>query len=229
MIDEIFNMAEINVTLNFTTALLTIFTAFVLGIVISFTFMKTNNKGASSPQGFSLTLVMLPPIIAIIILLIGNNVARAFGLSGAFAIIRFRSAAGDPKDISYVLFAMAAGLSCGSGFFGYAALFTAILCLFMVVLNKMNFGVSNVTSKLLKITIPEDLDYQGVFDDVFEKYTTSYELRKIKTTDLGTLFELVYSVKMKEDINQKEFLDALRCRNGNLNIILSMNADVASY
>ncbi len=229
MLDEIFNMAEINAKLDFTTSLLTIFTAFVLGIVISYIFMRTNNKGASSPQGFSLTLVMLPPIIAIIILLVGNNVARAFGLSGAFAIIRFRSAAGDPKDISYVLFAMAAGLACGCGLFGYAVLFTVLMCLFMVILSKMKYGQSNVTSKLLKITIPEDLDYQGVFDDVFEKYTAGYELTKIKTTDLGTLFELVYSIKMKEDINQKEFLDALRCRNGNLNIVLSMNADVASY
>jgi len=228
MLDEIFNMAEVNTKVDFTSSVLTIVIAFVLGIVISYTFMKTSKKEAS-PQGFTLTLVMLPAIIAIIILLVGNNVARAFGLSGAFAIIRFRSAAADPKDISYVLFAMAAGLSCGCGLFGYAALFTAMLRLFMVVLNKTQFGMSNVTSKLLKITIPEDLDYQGVFDDVFEKYTEGYELRKVKTTDLGTLFELVYCIRIKEDINQKEFLDALRCRNGNLNILLSMNTDVASY
>ncbi|HOV28438.1 MAG TPA: DUF4956 domain-containing protein [Pseudobacteroides sp.] len=228
MLDGIIKAADINTSVNFTTAVLTIVVSFVLGLVISFTFMKTSNKDAS-PQGFTLTLVMLPAIIAIIILLVGNNVARAFGLSGAFAIIRFRSAAADPKDISYVLFAMAAGLSCGCGLFDYAALFTALLCLFMFVLNKTKFGMSKVTSKLLKITIPEDLDYQGVFDDVFEKYTEGYELRKVKTTDLGTLFELVYSIRIKEGINQKEFLDELRCRNGNLNILLSMNTDITSY
>jgi hypothetical protein len=228
MLDEIFNIADGGIKLTFGDSLLTIITSFVLGIVISYTFMKTNNKG-TAPQGLSLTLVMVPAIIAIIILLVGSNVARAFGLSGAVAIIRFRSTAGDPKDISYVLFAMAAGLACGAGLFGYAALFTVMLCLFMVILSKMKFGVSKITSKMLKITIPEDLDYQGVFDDVFEKFTTSYELRKVKTTDLGTLFELVYNVTVKEDVNQKDFLDALRCRNGNLSIILSMNADVASY
>ncbi|HEY9061453.1 MAG TPA: DUF4956 domain-containing protein [Pseudobacteroides sp.] len=228
MLDEIFDVANVATKLDLGNSILTVFAAFLLGIIISFTFMKTNKKG-TAPQGFSLTLVMVPSIIAIIILLVGSNIARAFSLSGAFAIIRFRSTAGDPKDISYVLFAMAAGLACGVGLLGYAVLFTVLLCLFMAVLNMTNFGVSKVASKMLKITIPEDLDYQGVFDDIFEKYTISYELRKVKTTDLGSLFELVYTITIKEDINQKDFLDALRCRNGNLNIILSMNADVAPY
>lgn len=170
-------------------------------------------------------MIMLPCIVAIIILLIGSNVARAFGLSGAFSIIRFRSAPGDPKDIAYVLFAMGAGLACGVGEFGYAILFTVVLCLFMFLLCTINFGAKKSTDKILKIIIPEDLDYQGVFDDIFETYTYHHELKRVKTTDLGTLYELVYLVSMRSNIKEKEFLDDIRCRNGNLNITLSMNAE----
>lgn len=186
--------------------------------------MKTSNKGSYS-QNFALTLVIVPTVIAIIVLLIGSNVARAFSLAGAFSIIKFRSAPGDPKDISYVLFTMAAGLACGVGVFGYAVLFTVFLCLLMFGLNIFNFGGKQDTQKLLKITIPEDLDYEGAFDEVFSKYTTAYELIKVRTTDLGSLFQLVYTVNIDKSVSQKEFLDALRCRNGNLNIILSLKAE----
>lgn len=203
-------------------------TAFILGVIISITYIKTANKNSYS-QNFSLTLILIPTVIAIIILLIGSNVARAFSLAGAFSIIRFRSAPGDPKDIAYVLFTMAAGLSCGVGFFGYAALFTVFLCLLMFTLSVFNFGAKKSSQKLLKITIPEDLDYEGAFDDIFTQFTTGFELKKIRTTDLGSLYELVYTVTMDNKINQKEFIDALRCRNGNLNITLSMTADTAEY
>jgi uncharacterized membrane protein YhiD involved in acid resistance len=171
----------------------------------------------------------VPTVIAIIILLIGSNVARAFSLAGAFSIIRFRSAPGDPKDIAYVLFTMAAGLSCGVGYFGYAILFTVFLCSLMFILNMLNFGVKKSSHKTLKITIPEDLDYEGAFDDVFDEFTKAYELKKVRTTDLGSLYELAYIITMDNQVNQKDFIDALRCRNGNLNITLSMHADAAEY
>jgi len=191
--------------------------------------MKTNNKNGQYSQNFALTLVIIPTVIAIIVLLIGSNVARAFSLAGAFSIIKFRSAPGDPKDISYVLFTMAAGLACGVGFFGYGVIFTAFLCVLMFVLSLVGFGDKKLSHKLLKITIPEDLDYEGAFDDIFAQFTTGHELIKVKTTDLGSLFQLVYTVTMDNTVSQKEFLDALRCRNGNLNITLSMNADTAEY
>lgn len=212
--------------ISMTDSVLTIAISFILGAIISFTYMKTSNKGGHS-QNFSLTLVILPTVIAIIVLLIGNNVARAFSLAGAFSIIRFRSAPGDPKDISFVLFSMAAGLACGVEAFSYAALFTVFLCVLMVILNVINFGKNKVSNKLLKITIPEDLDYEGVFDGILAKYTTKHELIKVKTIDLGSLFQLVFTITMDNSKSQKEFLDELRCRNGNLNIILSMNEDVS--
>ena len=212
--------------ISLTDAVLTILISFILGAAISITYMKTSNKGGYS-QNFSLTLVIIPTVIAIIVLLIGSNIARAFSLAGAFSIIKFRSAPGDPKDIAFVLFTMAAGLACGVGAYGYAGFFTIFLCALMYILSYINFGARKVSHKLLKITIPEDLDYEGAFDDIFVSYTTRHELIKVKTTDLGSLFQLVFTVTMDNSKSQKEFLDALRCRNGNLNIMLSMNEDVA--
>ncbi|WP_010251319.1 DUF4956 domain-containing protein [Acetivibrio cellulolyticus] len=224
--EAFFNTATESLQLSLGSAVLTIIVAFALGLLISLTYIKTYSKGNYS-QNFVLTLIMIPCIIAIIILLIGSNIARAFGLSGAFSIIRFRSAPGDPKDIAYVFFSMGAGLACGVGVYGYAILFTLVLCAFMILLCKINFGARKTSDKILKIIIPEDLDYQGVFDDLFEAYTYRHELKKVKTTDLGTLYELVYIVNMKQNVREKEFLDEIRCRNGNLNIILAMNAEPA--
>ena len=228
MLETIFNTTTASATISLNNSILTIIVSFILGAIISLTYMKTSNRGRYS-QNFSLTLIIIPIVISIIVLLIGSNVARAFSLAGAFSLIKFRSAPGDPKDISYVLFTMSAGLAAGVGYFGYGLLFTAFLCLLMITLNLFNFGVKKTSQKLLKITIPEDLDYEGAFDDIFLEYTKGHELIKVKTIDLGSLFQLVYTVILDDKTSQKEFLDALRCRNGNLNIILSTGADISSY
>ena len=122
-----------------TNALIVLVTSIVLGLIISLSYMHTNNKDRFG-SNFSVTLVMLPVIIAIIILLVGNNVARAFSLAGAFSIIRFRSAPGDPKDIAYIFFTLAVGLTCGMGYIGYSVLFTFVLCAVMLILERINFG-----------------------------------------------------------------------------------------
>ncbi|ODP29558.1 hypothetical protein PTI45_01041 [Paenibacillus nuruki] len=225
MLDSLLTAATTTTDLTLTTSLLTIFVAIVLGGLISFTYMKTNPSGYS--QNFTLTMVLLPVIVAIIILLIGSNIARAFSLAGAFSIIRFRSAPGDPKDIAYVLFTMAAGLACGTGYFGYAVLFTIILCGMMFVLNRFKFGVSKKLQKTLKVTIPENLAYDEAFAEVFNQFNVQYDLKKIRTTELGSLYELVYLVTMNQVTNQKEFLDAIRCRNGNLDLSLTMSPTAA--
>lgn len=206
----------------------TLLVAFVLGLIIAFTYMKTHSKGHYS-QNFTLTVIMVPAVIAIIILFVGSNYARAFSLMGIFSIIRFRSAPGDPKDISYILFAAGAGLACGIGIMSYAVLFTVVICAFMYVVSIVNFGEKTIYTKQLKIVIPEDLDYQGVFDKTLSTYTSSHKLLRVKTTDLGTLYELRYTLVMKEDANEKEFLDELRCRNGNLNITLSTSPGQVDY
>lgn len=167
---------------------------------------------------------MLPIILTVIILFVGSNVARAFSLAGTLSIIRFRSAPGDPEDIGYIFFDIAAGLACGVGLYGYGALFVLLLCLFMIVISKIKFGKPNTTAKNLKITIPENLDYEGIFDEIIKKYSKDYTLQKVRTTDLGSLYELTYSVNMNKDADEKKFIDELRCRNGNLNIVLSLAA-----
>lgn len=227
MLDSIFSAATATTELTFINAILTILIAIALGGIISFTYMKTNPGGYS--QSFTLTMVLLPVIVAIIILLIGSNVARAFSLAGAFSIIRFRSAPGDPKDITFVLFTMASGLACGVGSFGYAILFTLILCVLMFILNRTGFGVRKSQQKTLKVTIPEDLGYEEAFAEVFEKFNVRYELKKIRTTELGSLYELVYDVTIDEYTSQKELLDAVRTRNGNLDLSLTMSPTPAEY
>lgn len=228
MFESIFNTTTTGTSISLMSSILTILLSFVLGGLISLTYMKTASKRGYS-ENFALTLIIVPTAIAIIVLLIGSNIARAFSLAGIFSLIRFRSTPGDPKDISYLLFTTAAGLACGTGFYGYAALFTVFLCLLMFALNISNFGRRKTSQKLLKITIPEDLNFEGVFDDVFEQYTTGHELIKVKTTDLGSLYQIVYTVTMDNSISQKDFLDQLRCRNGNLNITLSILADISEY
>lgn len=220
MIDSILASAQVSSDLTFVHALLTILISFALGAIISFTYMKTQPM---YNQSFTLTMIVLPAIIAVIILLIGSNIARAFSLAGAFSIIRFRSAPGDPKDIAFVLFTMAAGLACGVGSFGYAVLFTVALCLLMFFLKAIQFGARKSSQRLLKVTIPENLGYEEAFDEIFKKFGIVYELRKVRTTELGSLYELVYMVTIDHLTNQKEFLDAVRCRNGNLDITLTMN------
>lgn len=207
---------------------LSLATAFLLGLVMSLVYMKTH-KNRTPSQSFAITVVMLPAVIAIIILLVGSNVARAFSLAGTFSIIRFRSAPGDPKDIAYVLFSMAVGLACGMGYLMYAVVITLILGLALVLLELTKFGYAKSSRKLLKITIPENLDYQGAFDDVLRRYTTSAHLDKVRTADLGSLYELVYTVTMNDEVKEKEFIDELRCRNGNLSITMVLDAQTGEY
>ena len=168
---------------------------------------------------------MLPIIISLIIMLVGSNVARAFSLAGAFSIIRFRSTMGDPKDIAYIFFTMAIGLALGVGFIGYAALFAVALCLIMLVLSKLNYGKKKNVPKTLKIMLPENMDYNGIFDDIFVKYTLASEIVRVKTADLGSLLEVVYDIALKKDVSEKNFIDELRCRNSNLTITISMKEE----
>ncbi|MCI6189790.1 MAG: DUF4956 domain-containing protein [Clostridium sp.] len=207
-------------SLTLTNTLIILVVSIILGLIISISYMKTSKEEVVT-SGFAITLIMLPAIISIIILLVGNNVARAFSLAGAFSIIRFRSEPKDPKDISYIFFTLAVGLSAGMGYILYAILFTIILCLIMFVLKFINYAESDKSCLELRITIPENLNYENIFDDILKKYTSSWKFKKIKTKEFGSLFEITYSVVMNTG-NQKKFIDEVRCRNGNLGVILSV-------
>lgn len=183
------------------------------------------SKNKNYHKDFIISLVILPAIVSVVILLIGNNIARAFSMGGAFALVRFRSAPGSGKDIAIVFLSMASGLACGLGYVSYAAIVTVIIIAVLIILSLTGFGESRSILKQLKITIPENLHYQSAFQDILETYTSKADLRNVKTTNMGSLFELTYIVELKADADEKSLIDDIRCRNGNLNISLGMIPD----
>ncbi|MBP3339671.1 MAG: DUF4956 domain-containing protein [Lachnospiraceae bacterium] len=191
----------------------------ILGFLISLTYIFSDRDKKYSPH-FAFTLVILPVIVSMVILLIGSDIAKAISLGGVFTLVRFRSVPGDSKDITNVFFTMAVGLALGMGYQQLAVMFTVVICIIYFVLVRFGYGVRRVVAKELKINIPENLEYEGVFEDLFKEYTNKVTLQRVKTTNLGTLYELTYIVEMKKNVNEKQFIDSLRCRNGNLTISL---------
>lgn len=217
MFESIFTTTENAISIS--ESMLGVAVAVVIGLVIAFVYTLISKKDGYN-KSFIVGLALLPAIVAAVILLVGSNVARAFSMAGAFALVRFRSAPGSAKDISIVFFSMASGLACGLGFVTFAVCFTVLILVVLVIISVTGFGGSSDYKKQLRITIPENLNYMTVFDDVFEKYLSENVLRKVKTTNMGTMFELTYECRMKDDNTQKQFIDELRVRNGNLNITM---------
>lgn len=169
-------------------------------------------------QSFAVTLAILPTIVQMVIMLVNGNIGAGVAVAGAFSLVRFRSAAGSAREIAVIFLAMAIGLATGMGYATLAVLFFILVAVFFLLLTTAGFGQGNSAERELKITIPENLDYDGLFDDLFLKYTRFAELDHIKLTNMGTLYELNYRIRLKGAKVPKEFLDDLRCRNGNLNI-----------
>ncbi len=220
--NDLFNVVLSNVSSQITvvSALVTIAVALIFGGAVAVTYYKTQDAEVYQ-RSLAITLFMLPVILSVIILFVGSNVARAFSLAGTLSIIRFRSNPGDAKDIGFIFFDIAAGLACGVGLYAYGALFVLILCAVILIIEKKKVFMPKETRKILRIVIPEDLNYQNMFDDILDRYTKNYTLSKIKTADLGSLFEVVYNVSLNADVNEQELLNELRTRNGNLTIMLS--------
>ena len=170
-------------------------------------------------QSFVLTLAMLPAIVQLIIMLVNGNIGVGVAVAGTFGLVRFRSANGTAKEIGSIFLVMAIGLATGMGYLALAAVFFAIMAIFTLVLESIGFGARGADERELKITIPENLDYDGLFDDLFQKYTRTADLERVKTTNMGTLYELCYKIVLKDAHGTQTFLDELRTRNGNLNIV----------
>ena len=209
------------------SAIVTMLFAIVFGLVIGITYMATSKRQYA--QNFVVTVVMLPSILSMIIFLVGSNLAMAFSLAGTLSIIRFRSAPGDPKDIGYIFAASAAGLASGVGLYVYGILFVAVFSLLIVLLFFSKFAKPKSNRKILKITVPENLDFNTAFDELLEKFTARHEMVRVKTTNLGSLFELSYDITLLKNCNEKAFLDELRCLNGNLTISLSAPISEQQY
>ena len=170
-------------------------------------------------QSFVLTLAMLPAIVQLIIMLVNGNIGVGVAVAGTFGLVRFRSANGTAKEIGSIFLVMAIGLATGMGYLTLAAVFFTIMAVFTLILTTVNFGAGAADERELRVTIPENLDYDGLFDDLFQKYTRSSELERVKTTNMGTLYELSYKIVLKNAHSTKAFLDELRERNGNLTIV----------
>jgi hypothetical protein len=167
-----------------------------------------------------LTLVVLPVLVQVVILLVNGNLGTSLAVAGAFGLIRFRSMPGNSKEILSVFWAMAVGLGLGMGYILYSSIITIIVAILVIALNKIMEKTQDLSERKLKVVIPENLDYEEVFNDLFEKYTKKYELNKVKTTNMGSMYELSYIVSMKPDVKEKEFLDEIRCRNANMLVML---------
>ena len=203
--------------LTYDKALIGILTSCILGAIIAFVHMKTSKY----TKNFVITLAILPVLVQLVIMMVNGNLGTSIAIMGAFSLVRFRSIAGNSKEITSVFFAMVIGLAVGMGHIAFATLVTVIVGLLIFVYSKIDFGANKENERKLKVVIPENLNFIDAFNDIFEKYTVQNILQKVKTTNMGSMYELNYHIVVKDDIDEKKFIDEIRCRNGNLNIMLS--------
>ena len=205
-------------SLTYIEASICLGTSIVLGIIISLVYMVRNTYS----KGFVMTLAMLPLIVQVVILMVNGNLGVGVAVMGAFSLVRFRSIPGTAREICAIFMSMAVGLATGTGCVAFAFIVTAILCTVLLLFNLTSFGSSEKNQMhSVKISIPEQLNINDVFNDTFEKYLSVCSLERVKTTNLGSLFELTYCVKFKDENSQKAFIDEIRTKNGNLPIVCS--------
>ena len=201
--------------------LICIVSSLALGVLTALVFTAHGHHTGS----LTLSLAMLPPVVALIIMLVNGNIGAGLAVAGTFALVRFRSVPGSAKEITGLFFSVALGLACGMGYVAIAGLFFVIISLFLLLLERFRFGQNSPAERQLKITIPENLDYDGLFDDLLNEYTLDHELIRVRTTNMGTLYELTYNIRLRGKDISKDFIDALRCRNGNLTVSCGREAD----
>ena len=218
-------LIELNLTggATWTDIVIIMATSAILGTLLAFTFLFTRRNRVYE-KSFMATLILLPPVISMIVLLVNVSVetalGTAFSLAGVFALVRFRTAMADSRDITYILSTVAIALATSAGLLGLAIVITLTISIIFLILYFTKLDGARPAHSKLQIVIAENLDYQSAFNDVFDTYLERYELQRVKTIDFGSLFELTYIVKLKKHIDQKAFIDELRARNSNLNITL---------
>ena len=210
---------EFTAVISLTDFLFCLGAALVIGVIMALSYMFRSRYSKS----FVITLATLPAVVCVVIMMVNGNVGTGVAVAGAFSLVRFRSVPGSAKEIVMLFLAMGAGLIAGMGYIAFAFLFTIVMCLMFILYNALEIGGKKNAEKhkILQITIPEDLDYTGVFDELFKEYTTRYEIVKVKTTNMGSMFRLTYDVSLKDPAKEHEFIDRIRERNGNLEISVS--------
>lgn len=206
--------------------LLCIGVSLLIGVILAFGAVY-RSRGTKS---FIMTLALLPAVVCVVIMMVNGNVGAGVAVAGAFSLVRFRSVPGTGREITLLFLAMGAGLMTGMGYLGFAVLFTLIMCALCVLWAHLDFGMkkSAAACKTLNITIQEDLDYTGVFEDILEEYAVCWELIRVKTTNMGSMFRLTYDLTLRDIGKEKEMIDKLRCRNGNLEITVSRQETAAA-
>ncbi len=217
MFTSIFNTALSATSLSIEQMMMCTGTSIGLGLLIAVAYWF----GGRPSKPLAVSLLVLPAIVQTIIIMVNGNIGAGVAVMGAFSLVRFRSAPGSAREICFIFLAMATGLATGMGYLGFAALITVLIALVLFILGRLPIRDGSRTEKLLKVVMPEDLDYTGVFDDIFKKYTSSVVLDGIKTTNLGSMFEARYIIALKDPSKEKAMIDELRCRNGNLTISCS--------
>ncbi|MCR4567634.1 MAG: DUF4956 domain-containing protein [Pseudobutyrivibrio sp.] len=187
----------------------------VLGLIISLTYMNTGKNS----KNFARTLIILPILVSIVMIVVNGNLGTSLAVVGAFSLVRFRSLQGSSRDIGFIFFSMSIGIVCSVGLLPLAAILTLIICAIHFILNVCGYASLGAEEKDLKITIPENLDYSDIFDDIFDQFTVSHKMLIVRTTNMGSMYEINYRVRLKDDSKEKEFLDSIRTRNGNLTVI----------
>lgn len=213
-------LANSNGTLILSQALICTGVSIILGVAVSFIYMYTG----TCSKNFAVSLALLPVLVQVVIMMVNGNLGTSVAVLGAFGLVRFRSIPGSSKEIVGVFFAMALGLATGMGFAGFAVFAAVLIGILYLVLCKTKFGEGAQLEKDLKITIPENLEYTSLFDDIFDKYTSKVFLESVKTTNLGSMFDLRYKITLKDAAVEKKMIDELRCRNGNLTIMCGRQA-----
>lgn len=207
--------ANVETTFTITDALIDAGIAAVLGYIISLTYLKTGKTS----KNFARTLIVLPALVCLVMLAVNGNFGTSLAVVGAFSLVRFRSLQGSSRDIGFIFFTMTVGIICAIGELPLALLVTIFICAIHFVLYITNFASTDVNEKDLRVTIPENLDYSDIFDDLFEKYTISHRQIAVKTTNMGSMYEINYRVKLNDEKQEKSFLDDIRMRNGNLTVV----------
>ena len=217
---------DLTAVISVTDFLLCLGASLVIGILMAFAYMYRTRYTKS----FVVTLALLPAVVCVVIMMVNGNVGTGVAVAGAFSLVRFRSVPGTAKEICTLFLAMGAGLIAGMGYLGFAVLFTVVMCIMFVLYNRLDFGTkkNSATFKTFTITIPEDLDYSGIFDDIFSEFTTCHDLVRVKSTNMGSMFKLTYNVMLRDVTREKEMIDKIRCRNGNLEIAVSKQETVGT-
>lgn len=212
--------------ISVTDFLLCLGVSLLIGVLMVLAYMYRTRYTKS----FVVTLALLPAVVCVVIMMVNGNVGTGVAVAGAFSLVRFRSVPGTAKEICTLFLAMGAGLIAGMGYLGFAILFTAIMCIMFIFYNRLDFGTKKNSKKFktLTITIPEDLDYSGVFDDIFAEFTVAHDLACVKSTNMGSMFKLTYNVVIRDITREKEMIDKIRCRNGNLEITVSNQVTVGT-